>query len=98
LSASPHLIFQTEKRHMATTEQVQRAVRRVPFTPFTIHIADGRSYLVKRPEQVAVAGGRELVFIGDDEGFHEIAMINITEIHSPSPAAKDASGKTQKGE
>jgi hypothetical protein len=69
---------------MAKTEQVQRAVRRVPFTPFTIHIADGRSYLVKHPEQVAVAGGRELVFIGNDERIHEIEMINITEIHLPS--------------
>ncbi len=82
---------------MATTEQVQRAVRRVPFTPFTIHIADGRSYVVKHPEQVAVAGGHELVFIGDDEGIHEIEMINITKIHTPMPAPKDTTGKT-KGE
>jgi hypothetical protein len=81
----PHVIADPDRDHqMAKTEQVQRAVRRVPFTPFTIHIADGRSYLVKHPEQVAVAGGRELVFIGDDEGIHEIEMINITEIHLPS--------------
>jgi hypothetical protein len=82
---------------MATTEQVQRAIRRTPFTPFTIHIADGRSYLVKHPEQVAVAGGRELVFIGDDEGIHEIEMINITEIHTPTAAAKQP-GPQKNGE
>jgi hypothetical protein len=82
---------------MATTEQVQRAVRSSPFTPLTIHIADGRSYLVKHPEQVAVAGGRELVFIGDDEGIHEIEMINITEIHTPTSASKEP-GPQKNGE
>jgi hypothetical protein len=77
---------------MATPTQVQRAVRRAPFAPFTLHLADGRSYHVRHPEQVAIAGARELVFVGDDDGIHEIEMITITEIETPATQQQQPGG------
>ena len=35
---------------MATIEQVRNAMHAVPFQPFTVHLVDGRSYLVRHPD------------------------------------------------
>ena len=39
---------------MATLEQVRDAMHRQPFLPFTVHLVDGRSYLVKHPDFIAI--------------------------------------------
>ena len=53
---------------MAAMEQVRRAMHSQPFQPFTLHLADGRAFVVKHPDFVAVANRREMVFVGDDRG------------------------------
>ena len=76
---------------MATMNQVRRAMHAQPFQPFTLRLADGRTYLVKHPDFVAVSpGGREMVFVGDDEGIHDIEMLLIVEVETPTRAAKTA--------
>ena len=66
---------------MATANPVRNAVTR---QPFLIRLADGRTYEVKHPEFVAVSPpGRELLFVGDDQGIHQIDMNLVSEIETP---------------
>jgi hypothetical protein len=45
---------------------VREALRREPFEPFLIRLADGRSVEVKHPEFVALTS-RRIIVIADDE-------------------------------
>ena len=73
---------------MATLSQVRNPVVRRPFRPFLIRLGDGRTYSVRHPELVAVSPrGRELVFVGDDEGIHEIDMMLVAGIETPGQIA-----------
>jgi hypothetical protein len=59
-----------------------------PFRPFTVHLADGRSYLVRHPDFIAISTtdrGRDLT-VHDDDGPHYIDLLLVVEIH-PQPAA-----------
>jgi hypothetical protein len=72
---------------MATVDQVRDAMHRQPFRAFTVYLADGRSYLVKHPDFIAIPAtprGRDLT-IHDDEGSHLIDMGLIVEVHVPNP-------------
>jgi hypothetical protein len=77
---------------MATVEQVRRAMHRQPFRSFLIKLADGTAYLVKHPDFVALTHRSELVFVGDDEGFHEIDMRLVAEIETPASPPGVTSG------
>ncbi len=73
---------------MATIEQVRNAMHAQPFQPFTVHLVDGRSYLVKHPDFISVSSqprGRDLT-VHDDNGPHYIDLGLVVEIH-PQPAA-----------
>jgi Protein of unknown function (DUF1570) len=72
---------------MATVEQVRCAMHREPFRPFFIKLADGTAYQVRHSDFVAVTRRSELVFVGDDEGIHEIDMRLVAEIETPAPAS-----------
>jgi hypothetical protein len=75
---------------MATPNQIREVVRAQPFRPFIIHLVDGRTFEVRHPEHVAMAGGRELLFVGDDEGIHQFDMRLVAEIETPPPGAATA--------
>ncbi len=45
---------------------IREALRREPFEPFVIRLADGRSVAVKHPEFVALAP-RRIIVVADDE-------------------------------
>ncbi len=62
-------------------------MHRQPFRPFFIKLADGTAYHVRHPDFVAVTHRSELVFVGDDEGFHEIDMRLVAEIETPAPTS-----------
>jgi hypothetical protein len=53
-----------------------------------IKLADGTAYLVKHPDFVAVTNRRELIFVGDDDGLHEIDTAWVAEIQTPGGAAR----------
>jgi len=75
---------------MAVLNQVRDAMHAQPFRAFTVYLADGRSYLVKHPDFIAIpptARGRDLT-IQDDDGSHLIDMGLIVEIHIPNPVPK----------
>ena len=68
---------------MATMNQVREAMHAQPFQPFVIHLVDGRSFRVPHPDFVAVANMREMVFVGDDEGIHHVALPLVVDIEIP---------------
>ncbi len=58
---------------MAISNQVREAIGAVPFRPFVVRLSDGRSHKVEHPEFAMLApSGMELLFVGDDQGIHQI--------------------------
>ncbi|TVQ31657.1 MAG: hypothetical protein EA376_08310 [Phycisphaeraceae bacterium] len=56
-------------------EDIRKASRSEPFRPFTVNLADGRSFRVQHPEFIAIPPqGRRtvIVFLPGDEGFEII--------------------------
>ncbi len=73
---------------MATANQVREAIKAHPFRPFVVRLVDGRSYHVPHPDFAMLSpAGRELLFIGDDEGIHQIDVLMVVEIETPSSHA-----------
>jgi hypothetical protein len=72
-----------------TIERVRAFHRAVPFQPFTIRVADGRSFHVPHPEFMSMSpSGRTIhVEYGNDE-FSVIDLLLVTEIQvTPSSPA-----------
>jgi hypothetical protein len=67
--------------------EVRQAMHAQPFRPFVIHLVDGRSLQVPHPDFVAVANAREMVFVGDDNGIHNIELTLVLGVETPSQAA-----------
>jgi hypothetical protein len=78
---------------MAAMDQVRRAMRRQPFLPLLIKLVDGTSYLVQHPEYVALTHRRELIFVDDDDGLHELDLGLVSEIETPSGTGRSVTGK-----
>jgi hypothetical protein len=71
---------------MAAANQVREAVKAQPFRPFVVRLVDGRSYRIPHPDFAMLSPwGRELLFVGDDAGIHQIDVLLIVEIETPSP-------------
>lgn len=70
---------------MATANQVREAIKAQPFRPFVVRLVDGRNYQVPHPDFAMLSpAGRELLFVGDDAGIHQIDVLMIVEIETPS--------------
>ena len=63
------------------TADIRKLVHATPFTPFTIHLADGGALRVPTVDHAAVppAGGRVFVF-GDDESYDVLSSLLISRI------------------
>jgi len=74
-----------------TVERVRAFHRATPFKPFTIRVADGRSFRVPHPELLSISpSGRTIhVEFGDDD-FSTIDLLLVTEIQVTPPAAASA--------
>jgi hypothetical protein len=68
---------------VATMNQVREAMHAQPFRPFILHLVNGRSFRVKHPDFIAVANIREMVFVGDDDGIHNIELPLVIEVEIP---------------
>jgi hypothetical protein len=60
-------------------EGIRIALRRQPFEPFTIRLADGRAMAVRHPEFVAV-GNRRVIVVAEDDSWSVIEPILIVSI------------------
>jgi hypothetical protein len=63
-----------------------------PFRPFTIHVADGRVFLVKHRDFVSRSpSGRTVIVHGDDDQFSVLDPLLITEFEvHPGPSDQEA--------
>jgi hypothetical protein len=70
---------------MSTPNQIREAFKAQPFHPFVVRLVDGRSYQVPHPDFAMLSPrGHELLFVGDDDGIHQIDVRLIVEIETPS--------------
>jgi hypothetical protein len=71
-----------------TTEQLQRAIRRAPFVPFKIRVADGQEIEVNHPEIIAHAPGARTAAVALPDGTIEILdLLLIAGLVVQQPAA-----------
>jgi hypothetical protein len=68
-----------------TVEQIRRLHRAMPFQPFEIHLADGRSLPVDHPEVLAIAPPGRTLGIGLADGTVEI--VDLLLVTSLKPRA-----------
>lgn len=64
-----------------TSDHLRRIHAERPFSPFVIHLADGRKLLVRHPELLAVSqSGRIAVVFTPDDAVHHLDVLMITEL------------------
>ena len=57
----------------------------VPFEPFRVLVADGRSYDVRHPELISRTGSGRLISIGQQDHFVVLDLLLVTGIEKPLP-------------
>src|SRR5690349_18864721 len=82
---------QQENQHV-TIEQLRTTQRAEPFMPFTLRLADGRSYRVNHPDFISShPQGRTIIVYKPGEGgdFEIIDLLLVVgiEVHRSKPAA-----------
>jgi hypothetical protein len=69
-----------------TIEQMRNAHQTRPFRPFRIHLADGRSFLVRHPDYLSHSPtGRTIIVYGDGETFSILDLLLVTELEFGEP-------------
>ncbi len=67
-----------------TIEQLRAVHHERPFHPFTIHLADGRSYDVPHPDFLSFAPSGRMVFVSrpdDSVGIVDVLLVTDLVIH-----------------
>ncbi|MEX2176048.1 MAG: hypothetical protein WD872_16930 [Pirellulaceae bacterium] len=76
-----------------TIEQLRNVHWASPFVPFTIRVADGRSFLVRHPEFLSHSPtGRTMIVHHDDDTFSILDLLLVTEleVHGGARGAGEA--------
>lgn len=77
-----------------TAEQLRAMREANPFRPFTIHLADGQSYLVPHRDFVSQSpGGRTIIVYHSGESFSVVDLYLVTElqvVQAPADAGNGA--------
>jgi hypothetical protein len=64
-----------------TTDQFRQTLHQVPFRPFTIRMADGRSFDVVHRDFVAQSpSGRTVIVFYSDEGYSVLDLLLMSEL------------------
>jgi hypothetical protein len=64
-----------------TIEQFRATLHRQPFRPFTIRMADGRTFEVHHPDFVALShSGRTVIVSHPDETYSVLDLLLMTEL------------------
>ena len=74
---------------------IREAVRKQPFEPFTLHLADGRTERINHPEFVAI-GTRIVVVVREDNSFANIEPLLIVSLEMHAPKTKGGNGAAKK--
>ena len=74
-----------------TTEHLRAAREANPFRPFTIHLADGRSWRIPHRDYLSMTlGGRTVIVYHQGEAFSIVDLLLVTELQIeevPVPSA-----------
>jgi hypothetical protein len=74
-----------------TVEQLKNVLQTQPFQPFTIHMGDGRTFLVKHRDFISRSPtGRTVIVHGDDDSFSILDLLLITELEVHFPGKPEA--------
>ncbi len=74
-----------------TVQQLRAAHRAPPFRPFTVHMADGRSFHVPHPDFLFMSPtGRTVIICQEDEEFSILDLLLMTEIQMTQTTASKA--------
>jgi hypothetical protein len=74
-----------------TIQQLRAAHRAAPFQPFTVHMADGRSFHVPHPDFLSMSPtGRTVIIYQDDDEFSILDLLLMTEIQKVSAESSKA--------
>ncbi len=66
-------------------------MKRQPFQPFRIMVADGQTYDVRHPEHLAFSGkGRLIAIWQEDDSFATLDLLLVTGIQRPIPVEEPA--------
>ena len=63
---------------------IREALRRQPFEPFAMHLADGRSLDVPHPEMVAV-GKRRIIVVQADDSWSVVEPLMVVSLDYNGP-------------
>ena len=74
---------------------IREAIRKQPFEPFTLHLADGRIERVNHPEFVAI-GTRIVVVVREDNSFTTIEPLLVVSLELDAPKKKNGNGSAKK--
>jgi hypothetical protein len=76
-----------------TSEQLRATRDAAPFRPFTLRVADGRSFRVHHRDYLSVSpGGRTVIVYQADEAFSILDLLLVTELTVDPPVPKGADG------
>jgi hypothetical protein len=74
-----------------TVQQLRGAHHATPFRPFTIHMADGRTFDVPHPDFLSMSpSGRTVIIYHGDEHFSILDLLLMTEIEMKSTSSSPA--------
>ncbi len=79
---------------MAQLENIRDAMHQQPFLAFELRLLDGRMYMVKHPDFVAVPESKRkrYIVLFDDAGMHMIDLALIQEIVLQNPDGPGLAG------
>jgi hypothetical protein len=71
-----------------TTEQLRAAHRSTPFRPFTIRMADGRTFAIAHPDFLSISpAGRTVVIYHPDDSASIVDLLLMTELELSPPSS-----------
>jgi hypothetical protein len=59
---------------------IKDSLRQSPFKPFVIHLADGQTFQIEEPEDVAVSRTREVAVVFTTDHYHVVDITKITSL------------------
>lgn len=77
-----------------TIQEIQRVHSAQPFQPFRIMVADGQTYDVRHPENLAFTGkGRIIGIAMDDDSFVTLDLLLVTGLQKPISKRRNGIGR-----
>ena len=72
-----------------TIQEIQRIRATQPFEPFRLLVADGNTYDVRHPENLAMTGNGRLIAIAMPDHFVTLDLLLVTGIQRPIPRRRN---------